>query len=266
MVKPQPGKVCALITGGSAGIGLELSKLFAADGYRLVLVSKPEEELKAGKEMLQSMFPDIDIKTIRKDLSIQNSAREVYDEVKEAGIEVDILVNNAGFATYGDFRDIPIQRELDMINLNVVTLYHLTRLFLADMVEKNRGRILNVSSTAGLNPQPHFTTYAATKAFSLHFSEALNFELKNTKSAVRITTLCPPPVRTGFQKEAGMEKSTLFENPITMDAPEVAEGAYKALFEGRSMINPSRSSSLILRIAGLLPKNLRMKVLMDALK
>ena len=260
------GNACALITGGSAGIGLELSKLFAADHYNLVLVSKPEAELKKGKETLLSMFPDIDIKTIQKDLSVQNSAREVYNEVKEAGIEIDVLVNNAGFATFGDFRDIPIERELDMINLNVVTLYHLTRLFLSDMVKKDKGRILNVSSTAGLNPQPQFTTYAATKAFSLNFSEALNFELKHTRSSVRITTLCPPPVRTGFQKAAGMEKSTLFDKSIAMDAPDVAKGAYKALFEGKSMIIPSRSFSIMMKILNLFPKNLRMKSLMDGLK
>jgi len=212
------------------------------------------------------MFPGIEIKTIQKDLSVQNSAQEGYDEVKGAGIDIDILVNNAGFATYGDFRNIPIERERDMINLNVVTLYLLTRLFLADMVAKDKGRILKVSSTAGMNPMPHFTAYAGTKAFSLHFSEALNFELKHSGSSVVITTLCPPPVRTGFQKAAGMERSTLFDKSVAMDAPEVAKGAYKALFEGKSTIIPSTSASIMMKILGLFPKNMRMKGLMDGLK
>ena len=256
----------ALITGGSAGIGLELSKLFAADGYNLVIVSKPADELKTGADVLSSMYPDIDIRTIQKDLAVQHSAREVYDEVKEAGIEIDILVNNAGFATYGDFLDIAAEKELEMINLNVVTLYHLTRLFVADMIKKDHGRILNVSSTAALNPTPHFTTYAATKSFSLNFSEALNYELRVKRSKVTVTTLCPPPVRTGFQKAAGMEQSSLFDKSVTMEAPEVAKSAYKALFEGKSMIIPSRSFSLTMKIFGLLPKNTRMKALMDGLK
>jgi short-subunit dehydrogenase len=256
----------ALITGGSSGIGLELSKLFAADSFNLVIVSKPEDELKKGKETLRSMFPDVEIKTIQKDLSIQDSALEVYHEVKDAGIEIDILVNNAGFATYGYINDISIEKELSMINLNVVTLYHLSRLFIADMVKKDKGKVLNVSSTAALNPQPHFTTYAATKAFSLHFSEALNFELKHVGSSVRVTTLCPPPVRTGFQKAAGMEKSTLFDKPVTMEAPDVAKAAYDALFKEKSMIIPSASFSFLLKIIGLFPKNFRMKALMDGLK
>jgi short-subunit dehydrogenase len=153
-----------------------------------------------------------------------------------------------------------------MINLNVVTLYHLTRLFLADMVEKDRGRILNVSSTAALNPQPHFTAYAATKVFALYFSEALNFELKHTNSSVTITTLCPPPVRTGFQKAAKMEDSKLFDKSAAMDAPEVAKGAYEALFQGKSRIISSKTVSFALRVLGWLPKEMRMKALMDALK
>ena len=266
MNNTQTANAYALITGGSAGIGLELSKLFGKDGFNLVLVSKPEDELKTGKETLASMFPDIDIRTIQKDLSVQGSAQEVYDEVKAAGLEVDILVNNAGFATYGDFRNISIERELDMINLNVVTLYHLTRLFLADMVAKDRGRILNVSSTAGLYPVPHFTTYAATKAFSRFFSEALDFELKHTKSSVNITTLCPPPVRTGFQKASGMENSTLFNKSVAMDAPEVAEEAYQALFQGETTIIPSRAARISFKIVALLPKKIRPKALMDSLK
>ncbi len=256
----------ALITGGSAGIGLELSKLFAADSYNLVIVSKPEDELETGKEKLQSMFPRVEITTIQKDLSVQGSALEVYSLVKKAGLEIDVLVNNAGFGTWGYINDIPIEKELAMINLNVVTLFHLTRLFIADMVKRDKGKVLNVSSTAGLFPMPHFATYAATKVFSLNFSEAVNFELKNAGSAVRITALCPPAVRTGFQKASGMEKSSLFQQSLTMDAPEVAKAAYSALANEQSMIIPRRAYRILNMISKLLPKNVRLKGLMDATK
>ncbi|MCP4755751.1 MAG: SDR family NAD(P)-dependent oxidoreductase [Proteobacteria bacterium] len=266
MVDAKSVNPFVLITGGSAGIGLELSKLFAADSYNLIIVSKPEDELKAGKETLLSAYPGIEIKTIQKDLSVQGAALEVYNEVKEMGIEIDVLVNNAGFATFGYVKDIEMERELSMINLNVCTVYHLTRLFMADMIERDKGRIMNVSSTAALNPTPHFATYAATKAFVLSFSEALNFELKHMGSSVKVTALCPPPVRTGFQKAAKMEHSSLFEKSVTMDAPEVAKGGYTALFEGKSMIIPSASFRMIMKITGLIPKNARMKALMDGIQ
>jgi len=255
-----------LITGGSTGIGLELSKLFAADNYNLVIVAKPEEELQAGKVTLQSQFPKTEIKTIQKDLSIQGSALEVYNEVRGAGIDIEILVNNAGFGTWGFMDDIPIEKELAMINLNVVTLFHFTRLFLADMIKKDQGKILNVSSTAGLHPVPHFATYSATKAFSRYLSEALNFELRNAKSAVRVTALCPPPVRTGFQKASGMEDSKLFSKSVTMEAPAVAKAAYEALFQEKSMIVPSLSFRITFKILKLFSKNTVMKALMDGMK
>jgi short-subunit dehydrogenase len=262
----KSARAYALVTGGSLGIGLELSKLFAADSYNLIIVSKPEEELKAGKEQLSAMFPNIDIITIQKDLSVQGSALEVYNQVKNLDVEVDIVVNNAGFGTWGFFNGIPVEKELAMINLNVVTLFHLTRLFAADMVKKNNGRILNVSSTAGMNAQPEFSAYAATKAFSLHYSEAINFELKNSGSSVTITTLCPPPVRTGFQKSSGMEKSSMFKKSIAMDAPDVAQKAYQALFKGKSMIIPDAKGVVAMKIFKLLPKEKRMKTLINIAK
>ena len=266
MTKTTSAKPVALITGGSAGIGLELSKLFAADNYSLVIVSKPEEELAAGKETLLSLFPKTLVTTIQKDLSIQGAAQEVYDEVKEAGLAIEVLVNNAGYGTWGFMNEIPLEKELSMINLNVVTLYHFTRLFMRDMIEKNRGKILNVSSTAGLHPVPHFATYSATKAFSLYLSEALNFELKHAKSAVSVTALCPPPVRTGFQKASGMEKSNLFKKSSTMEAPQVAKAAYEALFQKKSMILPSRSYRIMFKLMKLLSKNAVMKGMLDGMK
>ena len=266
MAETNSANPVALITGGSTGIGLELSKLFAADDYNLVIVSKPADELIAGKETLQSHFPDTEIRTIQKDLSIQGAALEVYNEVKEAGIEIDVLVNNAGYGTWGFMNEIPLEKELSMINLNVVALYHFTRLFMADMIEKNRGKILNVSSTAGIHPVPHFATYSATKAFSLYLSEALNFELKQAGSAVSVTALCPPPVRTGFQKASGMEKSKLFEKSSSMDAPEVAKAAYEALFQGKSMILPSRSYRFMFGFMKLLSKNAVMKGMLEGMK
>jgi len=266
MQQQTSDKPYVLITGGSLGIGLELAKLFATDRYNLIIVSKPEDELNACSNLLKKTYPGIDVITIQKDLSVQGAAKEVYNEVKKAGVEIDVLVNNAGFATYGYMDDISIERELSMINLNVVAVYHLTRLFMRDMIKRDHGKILNVASTAGLSPIPHVCTYAATKAFSHNFSVALNYELVHAGSSVRVATLCPPAVRnTGFAKAAGVEDAKIMNSPMAMEAPEVAKAAYKALFKEKTLILPGFLTRLVMNFIHLIPTNLKMKALMSIL-
>ncbi|MHA1521687.1 MAG: SDR family NAD(P)-dependent oxidoreductase [Promethearchaeota archaeon] len=240
----------ALVTGGSSGIGMELSKLLGKDGYSLIIVAKPQEELDRAKEWFSENMPDVEIKYRQQDLAVQGAAKTLHDFTTENGYEIEIFINNAGFATYGGFQDIEIDRELAMINLNVVTVYHLTRLYLKDMVARNSGKILITSSTVAFVPSPNFTTYAATKSFSFSFGMAMNQELKDLGSNVSITVLCPPSTRTGFQDSAKMNQLKLFdkENKFARDADFVAEKAYEALKNGEEFVIPGKNSRILLNL------------------
>ena len=164
----------ALVTGGSSGIGMEFSKLLLQDGYRVIIVAKPEEELKKAEKWFQDHFPDANIIYHQQDLSIQGAAKDLYNYTAQNGYTIDILINNAGFASFGQYSEIEVERELSMINLNVITIYHLTRLYLKDMVARDLGKILITSSTAALVPSPKMAAYAATKAFSFSYGMAIN--------------------------------------------------------------------------------------------
>ena len=181
-----------LITGGSSGIGYEMSKHFAKDGYCLLWVAKPPEELSQAKAKLESEIPDVKIHILAKDLTDAQAPQQVYEWAKQIG-EVDVLINNAGFGTHGFLQNIPIEKELAMIQLNVVALYLLTRLFLDDMLQKNAGTIINISSNSSFQPVARMNTYASTKAFVKHFSRGLQEELGLQKSKVKILTVCPQP-------------------------------------------------------------------------
>jgi len=251
----------ALITGGSGGIGLELARLFARDGYRLLLVSLPKAELEAGREKLKREYPDTDVLTLRKDLSRPEAAREVFDWTRELGLEVDVLVNNAGFGTYGYLQDISVEREAAMIRLHVETLYRLTRLFLEGMLARDRGRILNLSSISAFQPNPLLATYGATKAFVLQFSRSLAFELREQGSRVRVTASCPTPVKqTGFQRAADMEDSSLFSTWMTTTPDVVAQDSYRALMSGRELVIPGKGFQWLHGFLRLLPTPLLTRI------
>ena len=222
----------ALITGASSGIGLELAKIFAREGHNLVLVARSEETLKSLKIKLEEDY-DIKVKIIIKDLKYYSAPTEIYDEVQNDKINVNILVNNAGFGVYGEFTDTDLDAELEMIQVNITSLTHLTKLFLKDMVENNNGLILNVASTAAFQPGPLMAVYYATKSYVLSFSEALAEELSDTK--IRITTLCPGPTATNFSKTAKVESIKLFQKNMPTGS-DVAEFGYKALYTGRRVV------------------------------
>ena len=222
----------ALITGASYGIGYELAKLFAADGYSLVLIARSGDKLKAIAQELQSKF-SVSVKTIQKDLSHPASSEEVFQELQKSSIQIDALVNNAGFGAYGLFSEIDWERESEMMRLNIRTLTHLTKLFLDGMIQRKHGRILNVASTAAFQPGPLMAVYYATKAYVLSFSEALANELENT--GVTVTCLCPGPTETEFQKTAKMGKNIIFSLDI-MSAESVARIGYNALMKGKTLV------------------------------
>jgi uncharacterized protein len=222
----------ALITGASSGIGLELAKIFASKGINLILVSRNVIELaKLGTEL--SAKYNIFTEELEKDLSVPGASREVFDDVKSMSFEIDFLINNAGFGDYGLFHESEWGKQERMINVNMLALTHLTRLFLPSMVKKGSGRIMNVASTAGFQPGPLMSVYYATKAYVISFSEAIANELEST--GVTVTALCPGPTLSGFQKAAHIEKTNLIHGKHIPAAAEVAEFGYKAMMKGKTV-------------------------------
>lgn len=244
-----------LITGGSHGIGLELSRLFARDGHRLLIVSKPLEELERAREQLLSAFPGLELHTLQLDLSLPDSPQQVYDWTRQNQWDVDLLVNNAGFGTYGFINDIDMDKDLSMIRLHVLTLYALTRLFLRDMLARNRGQIVNISSISAYQPNPFLATYGATKSFVLQFSRAIDRELRDKGSKVRVMAVCPSPVKqTGFQSAAGMDKTNTFDNWMVVTPDIVARDIYKGIRAGRSLVIPGLGFGLLHKLIKRLPE------------
>lgn len=224
----------ALITGASQGLGYEFAILCAKNHYNLVLVARNKSKLELIKKDLAEKY-GVTIHIIIKDLSKTAAAQEVYEAVKKAKLQIDVLINNAGFGTYGPFVDLDTQTELEQIQLNVLTLTHLTKLLLNDMVERKEGRILCVASTAAFLPGPLMAVYYATKAFVLSFSEALHEELRG--SGVTVTALCPGPTSTGFTNRGKLERSPIFRGNL-MNAHDVAEAGFQGMLNGRSIVIP----------------------------
>jgi short-subunit dehydrogenase len=221
-------KQVALVTGASSGIGKELAQIHAERGGDLVIVARSEDKLKQLKDDLESQH-GVKVLVITKDLTDVERVKEVYDQVKQAGVQVDFLINNAGFGGIGKFHERPLEDDLAMINLNIVALTALTRLFLPDFVSRGSGRVLNVSSTASLLPGPLQAVYYATKAYVTSFSNAIAEELRGT--SVTVTALMPGATETEFGRVSGMDKTKLFEE--TASARKVAEDGYNAMMAGK---------------------------------
>ena len=239
----------ARITGASSGIGLELAKLFARDGYDLVLVARRAERLEQlGAELAHRH--GIRYHAIALDLADADAPAEIVRQLDHAALGVDVLVNNAGFGAVGPFASADPDSAFRMIRVNVEALTRLTRLLLPRMLARRRGRILNVASTAGFVPGPLMSVYYATKAYVISFSEALAEELRG--SGVSVTVLCPGPTRTEFQAVAQMETTRLFRMPGVMDAGDVARAGYRGLMRGKRMVVPgllNRALPLVVRLS-----------------
>lgn len=243
----------ALITGASSGLGYEFAKLFAGDRYNLVLVARSEERLTQIAEQLNQKF-GIAVKTLVKDLSLPTTPGDILAELQQANIQVDVLVNNAGFATYGFFAETDLNAELQMMQLNMVALTHLTKLLLPGMLQRHQGKILNVSSTAAFQPGPLMAVYYATKAYVLSFSEAIANELQG--SGVTVTALCPGPTASNFQKRAAMEQSKLVSGRQIMDAAKVAKIGYQGLMSNKAIVIPGLKNKLLTLSVRFTPRNL----------
>ncbi|MFO0597860.1 MAG: SDR family oxidoreductase [Myxococcaceae bacterium] len=218
----------ALITGASAGLGEQFAHLFAKDGHDVVLVARNEARLVAIAERLR--IHKVKVHVVPEDLSRPGCAARLYERVKAMGVQVDFLVNNAGFGSTGPFLDLPLEREVEMVELNCVTLMELCHRFGRELRDRKSGKILNIASTAGFQPGPFMSTYYATKAFVVSFSEGLAHELKD--SGVTVTCYCPGATHTEFAKTSGNDKSRLFQRPGVAKAEDVAADAYRAMVEG----------------------------------
>ena len=230
----------ALVTGASEGIGLELARAFAADGWDLAIVARGEERLRAAAAELQAFGHTV--ATFACDLAKDGAAQQLYDAVTRAGLRIDALVNNAGVATHGKFVDISTGDELAAIHLNVIALTHLLKLFVPPMVARGSGYVLNVASTAGLQPGPTMAAYYATKAYVLSLSEALSEELRGT--GVRVTALCPGPTHTGFVRRANMRSESRLFRVNAMDPKRVARAGYRGMLAGRAIVIPGFLNNL----------------------
>ena len=246
----------ALVTGASAGIGRELADILAREGHDLVLVARREPELTALAAELKERY-GADSRVVAADLSKARTAQTI---VKELGPDahVDVLVNNAGFGGHGKFWERNRDEDLRQIAVNVTALTELTRLLLPGMVERHRGRILNVASTAAFQPGPFMAVYYATKAYVLSFSEALSSELAGT--GVTVTALCPGVTETEFQKVAGVEHVPLTTGPLSMSAKTVAEAAYKGMSQGKRLVVPGVHNKIGAASVRLAPRGVILKV------
>lgn len=242
-------KRIALITGASGGLGYEMAKLFAKDGCHLVLVARNEEKLLELSDMLSKQYK-ISTLVIVKDLSKSGAAREIYNELVGLNIDVNILVNNAGFGDHGAFATCDMERQLEMIQVNVSALVSLTRCFLPYMVSTGYGGVLNIASVAGFQPGPYMAIYYATKSFVLSFSDALSYELKNT--GVWVTTVCPGPTKTNFGATA--KASKLFKSFKLAQAEDVAYFAYKAFMNKQGVVIPGFLNNLMVFIQRFTPR------------
>lgn len=230
-----------LITGASAGIGKETAYVYAENKYNLILVARRKEYLEQIKADIINKYK-VSVEIIDLDLSLQNSAVELYNYTKSRNLKVDILINNAGFGTKGDFSNIEREKSEQILMLNIVTLTNLTKLFLTDMLGENSGHIINIASTAAYQPIATMAVYAATKAYVLSFSVALAVELKG--SNVFMTVINPGPIVSEFAKSAGFPDSKAFKN--VPSSKDLAEFIYKSMIKKKiSAIHTFKSQFLM---------------------
>ncbi len=243
----------ALVTGASSGIGLEIATLLARGRHDLVLVARNRDRLEAVARGLREKF-GVAVTILSRDLAEPEAPVAIARELSARGTVLEVLVNNAGFGVYGPFAGTPLEKELEMVQVNVTALTHLTKLFLPGMLERRRGRILNVASTAAFQPGPLMAVYYATKAYVLSFSEALANETSG--SGVSVTALCPGPTLTEFQSRAGFGAIPLLKSPLVMGASEVARAGYEGMLRGQRIVIPGIANRTLVQALRVTPRRL----------
>ena len=250
-------KKYTLITGASMGIGYELAKLFAKDGHNLLLVARNLDKLQLVKDELSNH--NIDIRILSIDLSKNDHIQNLFNYIEINNIDVDNIVNNAGVGLFGDFKDIESNINETLIDINITALTKITTYFLPKLMIKNSGGILNVASTAAFCAGPRMSTYYASKAYVLNLTEAIHEECKGNN--VRISCICPGPVKTEFQSKAGIVKSESAKKCL-MDAKTVAQQGYKGFLKGKAIIIPGNKNKLLVCGNKLLPRKISRKIVL----
>lgn len=241
----------ALITGASSGIGRDMAHNLAKKGFDLVLVARNQDGLEKIEHEIKNENPKIEVTTYSLDLAVKENLYKLHDEVKN----IDVLINNAGFGTFGKFSETDLEKEINMINTNVSAVHVLTKLYLKDMVEHNKGNVLNVASIAAFMPGPLMATYYATKNYVLALSRAINRELKKDKSNVKISVLCPGPVNTNFNNVADVKF-----NLRGLSSEYVADYAIKNMLKGKLIIVPGTSIKIARIFSEITPDVIKEKI------
>lgn len=243
----------ALITGASSGLGVDFARLLAERGCHLVLVARREERLKAVQHELVERY-GVRVAVIPMDLTAENAPQDLYDQMRTSSVVVDVLINNAGYGLFGAFIDIPWTRQANMLELDIITLTHLSQLFVTDMVQRNFGYILQVSSNGAFQPTPTYATYAAAKSYVLSFSEALSYELRDTN--VRCTAVAPGITATEFLSVSG-QRPSLYQRLVLMKSEEVAQIGIDAMLQGKASVVPGWHNALAAWSNRLIPRRLQ---------
>jgi len=252
--------IYTIITGGTEGIGLELARFFAHDKHNLIIVARNKFKLEAIKSEFEKKYK-ISVETIQVDLSVDKACEKIIKTVEEKKLIVDNLINNAGIGSFGFFNESEDGFEEELININIIALTNLTKYFFKKMIERKNGGILNVASTAAFIGGPKMAMYYSSKAYVLSLTEALHDEAK--EFGIRVSCLCPGPVKTSFQQKAGIEKSEKARRYL-MDASKVAEEAYVGFFKGKAIIIPGYKNKLLVLGNKLIPRSLSRKIILKS--
>ena len=236
----------SLITGASSGIGRDMAFEFADRGYDLILVARSFDRLKEVKNEIIKKYDKCNVLIMKCDVSNVKSVKNLYNDVRKEFVNIDVLVNNAGFGDCGEFYETDLEKDISMINTNILGLHVLTKLFLQDMVKVNKGYILNIASIAGFMPGPLMATYYSTKAYVVRLTRAIAKELKVDNSKVRIAAFCPGPVNTEFDKNANVTCSLKGQS-----SSDVAKIGVSGLFKSNKIVY---FSSILIRIVACLAK------------
>ncbi len=250
MQDPRLAGRTALITGASSGLGADFARQLAERGCHLILVARREDRLQSLRQEITARHP-VTVDVIPLDLGELDAPATLHRQIADLGRQVDVLINNAGFALHGHFLDVSWEREQEMLILNIVTVAHLTRLFVQDMVARDFGYVLQIASTGAYQPTPTYAGYAATKAFVLNYGEAISYELRHTN--VQVTVLAPGATETEFFDVSG-QKSSLYQRWAMMDSPGVVRTGLDAMLAGRPSVVAGTANALAVWMNRLTPR------------
>jgi short-subunit dehydrogenase len=248
----------ALITGASSGIGKALAENFAEHGYDVILAARSVDKMQTHAADLEKRF-GITALVIASDLESPTGAGELHAEIKRRGLTLSALANNAGYGTFGEFKDVTLDSQIGMMQLNMTALVTLAKLFLPDLLA-TKGKMLNTASTAAFQPGPYMAVYYATKAFVLSFSEALAAELAET--GVTVTAFCPGPTASGFQDKADMHHSGMVKGKRLPTSEEVARKGFRAMRRGRRVYIPGLKNWILAQLPRFSPRWLVTRIVM----